>query len=265
MEQSINIAEELDKLETTIGSIIVGSAQKEAEELKKEIRNLVQKVEETLTSQAKLSRKEARMLVDNLQQHLNLRLGQNLAKAREKEYYETKSNFSAVRKAEYQDVSDGLMRFQCEGIASKNNEYCDIVEQVSNEVISAYEKMLSKIGTRLAVDAYMDIKHGVRRTSSKVKDIHEEYTASIKQGVVRKVSELGVKITESLDKKIEQKVEEKVQTELTDFEKTMQQGKYSHDEQAANDANQMSKNEAAFRGSEATKPSTRKDLEAQFK
>ena len=38
MEQQINVSEELSELEGKIGWIIVGSAQMEAEEVKKEIR-----------------------------------------------------------------------------------------------------------------------------------------------------------------------------------------------------------------------------------
>ena len=265
MEQQINVAEELDKLEDKIGWIIVGSAQREAEEVKKEIRTLVQKVEETLIRQAGLPRGNVSKIVDNLQQNLNYRLGHNLTGTREKEYNETKANFKAVEKPELQDTSEQLARFQYDGIASKNNEYCATVEQICDEVIGAYRKMLGNMGTRGADEAYSDIRNVIGRTSNNIQAIHEEYTRRIKQDISNKIGELGLKVTARLQSQIEQTVDAKSEEGFSDFASAVQSQTKSTDEVTRDDVKEISENEAAFRGSVEPRTTTRKDLEDMFK
>lgn len=265
MEQQINVADELARLEGQIGWIIVGSAQGEAEEVKKEIKKLVQRVEETLVRQAGLPRGYVNKEIDNLEQNLNYRLGHNLSGIREKEYNETKANFGTVEKPDLQDTSEQLARFQYDGIVSKNNEYSVTVEQICDEVIGAYRKMLGNMGTRGADEAYSDIRNAIRRTSNNIQEIHDEYTRRIKQGISNKVEELGLKVTATLQAQIEQTVESKSEENLSDFERAMHSQTKSTDEVTRDDAKEISENEAAFRGNVETRTTTRKDLEDMFK
>lgn len=265
MEQQINVAQELSRLEDQIGWIIVGSAQMEAEEVKKEIRKAVQRVEETLVNQAGLPRGNVSKIVDNLQENLNYRLGHNLTGTREKEYNETKANFVTVEQPSMQDTAEQLSRFQHGGIVSKNNEYFAAVEQICEEVIGAYRKMLGNMGTRGADEAYSDIRNAISRSSSNIQDIHEDYTRRIKQGISNKVGELGIRVTDAINQQIEQTVDAKAQEDFSDFEKALQSQTKSTDEVTREDTNKISENEAAFRGDSAPRTTTREDLEAMFK
>ena len=237
----------------------------EAEEVKKEIRKLVQRVEETLVNQAGLPRGNASRIADNLQQNFNYDLGRNLTRTREKEYNETKANFATVEKTSLQDTAEQLSRFQYGGIVSKNNEYFAVVEQTCDEVIGAYRKMLGNMGTRGADEAYSDIRNAIGRTSNNIQDIHDEYTRRIKQGIANKVGELGLRVTDALNQQIDETVDAKTQEDLSDFEKNMHSQTKSIDEVTRNDAKELSENERAFIGSEQPSRETKSKNEAMFK
>ena len=263
MEKQISVAYELETLENQIGRTIVGATQDEANELKKEIKKLVQKVEETLIYQAGLPRGNANRIAENLQENLNYRLGHNLTNTREDEYNETKSNLVNIEKTELQDVSTELERFQYEGIASKDNKYCGTVEEICDEVIAEYRKKLGGMGSRGADEAYLDIKNGITRTSNNIQDIHEYYTRRIKQDITNRVGELGLKINEVLSQHIEQTVDKKA--EYSDFTKTMKIQTKSQDEVTIGDVKEIAENEKEFKDTPTRYDNNRKKLEDMFK
>lgn len=264
-KQEINVSEELDKLGNEIGKIIVGSTQDEAVEVKKEINRLVQNVEEILVSQAGIPRGNARRIIENMQESLNYSIGRNLTGTREAEYTKTKENLSTVEKTELQATSDELSRFQCEGVALKNNKYCNSIEKVCEEIIHDYRRKLGNMGTRGAEDAYFDIKNRIGRTSNNLQEIHKDYSEKIKQDISNKVGELGLKITASISTQIEQTVEAETKENLSDFEKTLQGSTVSQEELVESDAGELTDNESKFKDVQQPNKNKREELEIIFK
>lgn len=264
-KQEINVNEELEKLESQIGNVIIASTQEEAVEVKKTIQRLVQNVEEILIYQAGIPRSNANRIVESLQENLNYSMGRNLTTVRESEYNETKENFATVERPELQSTSDELARFQNEGVVTKDNKYSTAISEICEEVIRDYRKKLESIGTRGSEDAYMDIKNKIGRTSNALQEIHEEHTRRIKQDISRRVGELGIKITSVVEQQIETEAEGVYgPVPKDDFASKLGAQTVSEAELAESDARALSENEKAFRGSEP-RTTTRKDLEAMFK
>ena len=264
-KQDINVSAELKKLEAQIGSTIVNATKEEAIEVKRKINRLVLNVEEILVNQVRLPRGNVRRIVENLQDNLNYNIGRNLTGAREAEYNGAKEELSIVEKPETQDTLNELARFQHEGIDFKDGKYFDNIDTICEEVIHEYRRKLANMNTRGADDAYVDVKNNITRASNSIKVIHEEYSRRIKQEVSKKIDELGVELTASLDEEIEQIVDERTHDELSDFEKKLQGSCVPVEEIAENDSGELSENLKVFKDEKTKDSSARKDLESLFK
>ena len=261
MEQQINVQEELERLENQIESIIDGATKTEAEYVEKEIRTLIKRVEEALIYEAGFPSGNVSERVKDLQKSLKDRLGKNLTSSRQAEYDETKANLSTVEKTELQDTSEGLARFQCQGISSKNNQYCSTVEEICEEVMRDYKRTLANIGTRGAQEAYGNIRAGIIRISGNLQEIHKDYSKRIKQDISKRIDEVGLKMTYALEQQIEQSVSDN----LSKFERNMKSQTKSSDEVTSEDARYISKNEQAFISSSEPPTAGEKDFESLFK
>ena len=263
MEDKVNVSDEIKRLEADIGKIMVGSAQDEIGESKREITKLSSRIEELLVEQAGVPSSVAAKLVENMHERLTYDVGKQIASSRSQEYEETQANLSTVETDTPEGTLENLERFEQGGVAINNRRYGQNIEQICEEVFNEYRMRLGRINDRRVDEAVYDIKRMVSRTSGNLQEIHESYSRDIARDVAKKVGELGERVSPEIQAKIETEVEQKI--EENGFMSGLQAQTVSEEEMARMDAQELSDNEKAFRGTEEPSKSNRSELEDMFK
>ena len=166
----------------------------------------------------------------------------------------------SVKASSVQEMARGVQECIDAGVYV-NKSFEEKADEVLSRVVRAYRTVLEQHPSKRSDMALDEIRGRCKRTFNGIQEYHDDYSQKIKKGVFRQLEETGIILSDAERQKVEQQVDK----EASLFAQQLSSEVRGKAEVARDDAQQLSGNEAAFRGASEPITTTREDLETLFK